>query len=176
MVMEIISRAEAKAKGLKRYFTGKPCKHGHAAERYVASSECCVCKYHSKRTEENIAKRKAYDSKRMKDPDNKKARKIAFDKYRKTEKAKQTRSVYGKRPDRSKYTKSQNTKRRAAKLQRTPMWSDLEAIKDIYLTCPDGFHVDHIIPLQGKTVSGLHVPENLQYLTAEDNLRKSNTY
>lgn len=41
----LISRAEAKALGLKRYFTGMPCKHGHIAEGYVASTNCCVvCK------------------------------------------------------------------------------------------------------------------------------------
>jgi hypothetical protein len=41
--MQIISRAEAKAKGLKRYFTGKPCKHGHVAEREVFNATCVEC-------------------------------------------------------------------------------------------------------------------------------------
>jgi hypothetical protein len=41
--MQIISRAEAKAKGLNRYFTGKPCKHGHVAERVVFNGACVEC-------------------------------------------------------------------------------------------------------------------------------------
>jgi hypothetical protein len=39
----IISRAEARALGLKRYFTGEPCKHGHVAERWVSGRVCVEC-------------------------------------------------------------------------------------------------------------------------------------
>lgn len=67
-------------------------------------------------------------------------------------------------------------KRRATKLNATPVWADLEKIKIFYINCPKGYHVDHIIPLRGKNVCGLHVLENLQYLKAIDNIKKSNKF
>lgn len=67
-----------------------------------------------------------------------------------------------------------NNYKRAKKLQATPKWVNLEELKQIYINCPDGYHVDHIIPLNNKIVSGLHVPWNLQYLPARENIRKSN--
>lgn len=69
-----------------------------------------------------------------------------------------------------------SVKRRLAKLNRTPIWVDRTKLIEIYKNCPEGYHVDHIIPLQGELVSGLHVPENLQYLTPEENLKKHNTF
>ena len=65
---------------------------------------------------------------------------------------------------------------RATKINQTPKWANLAKIKEVYLNCPDGFHVDHIVPLRGKNVCGLHVENNLQYLTAQENLKKRNFY
>ena len=65
----------------------------------------------------------------------------------------------------------------------TPIWADKDAIKQFYieaqrLTTETGIkhEVDHIIPIQGKLVSGLHVPANLQILTEFENISKSNRF
>lgn len=71
--------------------------------------------------------------------------------------------------------------RRASELQATPWWVDREELKDFYLearvlTIETGVehHVDHIVPLQGRDVCGLHVPWNLRVITATENLQKRN--
>ncbi len=75
------------------------------------------------------------------------------------------------------------SKYRAKKLNATPSWANLDKIKAFYqeaqrLTKETGIlhHVDHIIPLQGKNVCGLHVEYNLQILTYEENNQKSNSF
>jgi len=77
-------------------------------------------------------------------------------------------------------------KRQAAKLKRTPAWLTVEALQrmerayEVAAICTkmSGFawHVDHIVPLQGKTVSGLHVPWNLQIIPAKVNYSKNNKF
>jgi hypothetical protein len=67
-------------------------------------------------------------------------------------------------------------RRNAMKIRATPAWADLEAIADFYAACPPGFHVDHQVPLNSPRVCGLHVRCNLQYLPAQDNLRKGNRF
>lgn len=90
------------------------------------------------------------------------------------------------RSSKAKWSKANNKKVLAAtrryqlaKLKRTPKWLTTEDIKQIelfYINCPEGYHVDHIIPLRGKNISGFHVLSNLQYLPAGVNQRKSNKY
>ena len=72
--------------------------------------------------------------------------------------------------------KARNAVSKLTRKQRVVSWSNIEDINSFYKICPEGYHVDHILPLNGRLVSGLHVLENLQYLPAKDNLAKSNKY
>lgn len=60
--------------------------------------------------------------------------------------------------------------------QATPPWVDKDALRDFYMNCPEGYHVDHIIPLSNELVSGLNCLTNLQYLPADQNEFKNNKW
>lgn len=165
------------------YFTGKPCKNGHIDKRYTSSKECVEC-----RRIRNIELKPQQDEWLKKNRDRKNA--IARQNYAlNIDKERQrSRDKYINNPEKVKSTnKSWSDKnpkfwthyasfKRAEKKKRTPEWANINEIKNIYKNCPEGFHVDHIIPLQGKLVSGLHVENNLQYLPATENLRKFNHF
>ena len=64
--MQIITQKEAKAQGLKRFFTGKPCRRGHIAERQCSNGHCLTCKtarekaWREANPEELAARKRAY--------------------------------------------------------------------------------------------------------------------
>lgn len=66
-------------------------------------------------------------------------------------------------------------KHRAKLLNAIPTWADLAAVERLYTeAAASGMHVDHVYPLQGQTVCGLHVANNLRLLTPLENLKKGN--
>jgi len=119
--------------------------------------------------EERYERMRGYDRKYMTDPDNKLRRYL---------KNKETQSERYRRWQQNNKDKVRlkSANERAMRLQRIPSWADLNAIKSFYLACPEGYHVDHIVPLRGNEVSGLHVLENLQYLPAKENMSKGNKF
>lgn len=179
-----IAKQNAIAAGLTTYSTGKPCKYGHVSDRNVADSSCVKCRQLFREAHREEAK--AYVKSRRqemleKDPegtrkrwaeDQVRRRRENPDLYRaldrKNSKLKRERDPKGKLSD---------TRNRQAGLKsRTPAWVDRSELRQIYRECPAGHEVDHIVPLRGKTVSGLHVPWNLQYLDPLVNRMKGNRY
>ena len=147
-------------------YQGSPCKKAGHTERYLTSGACSVCakarinKWIAKNPEKHRANsRKHYaensDKKRAYQAKNIDKTKAQHKKY------KAENLQYVLRLDRHK-----SALRRARVLRQTPPWTDIEKIKEIFLSCPDGWHVDHIHPI---SKGGLHVHYNLQYLTEHDN-------
>jgi hypothetical protein len=135
-------------------------------------------------------KRESY----IKTAEQKRAYQRAYSAARPEESKLKSKLFYIKNPDyykqfRQKYPEKVNAKeakRKTAKLHRTPLWlteDDYWLIEQAYELAAKrtqlfGFswHVDHIIPLQGKIVSGLHVPSNLQVIPASVNTSKQNKF
>ena len=184
--MIVINCKQAKEQSLVRYFTGKPCKHGHIDERLVSNGTCCECNRQkvSKWQKENP--KKALENYRVwqsKNPNLDIVRSRKWYANNKNRAANRQKAYYKSKPG---LRATLSAKARADKLQRTPVWLtdfDKLKIKCIYsiasmLTRENKapWHVDHIIPLRGENVSGLHVPSNLQVLPKTDNLIKGNRY
>jgi hypothetical protein len=79
-----------------------------------------------------------------------------------------------------------SARRKASLRKATPNWlsdEEITRIRCIYQICAmynresnTQWHVDHIVPLAGKTVCGLHVPWNLRVIPAKENMSKGNKY
>jgi hypothetical protein len=183
------------------YDVGIPCRKGHTTGRYTVSRKCVQCakdaalawnkanpdrakvnkKAYVERHPERISAQ--YRNWRVNNPDKVRAKnenwqKANWDKYLDI-------SADWKRRNKS-HRNAKVAERRTAKMQRTPKWltdQDFADIKKFYdlaheLSQAYGFpwHVDHIIPLKGKTVSGLHVVDNLQVIPGSENSRKGNRF
>lgn len=146
----------------KWYFTGKPCKNGHIAPRLKSNRTCKDCSY---------AKRQSYETSAV------------YTEWKVANK-KQVCADWQKR---NRGSVNANTRKyQTAKLFRSPSWLtdfDILKIKCLYQLAAmrtresgESWHVDHIIPLQGRKVSGLHVPSNLTVIRGQENVRKSNKF
>lgn len=154
--MSIITRKEAAQQGLSRYYTGKPCPHGHLVERYTSNHKCVTCAAEHAKLPRSKAQMKArYE--RIKDtirqqtkeyldknPEIKEKRKQYLKKWRLENKErhyKKCREYAKKNPEKvAEYKKkwaeknkvyvALNLMKRSEKLKKaTPLWSDTERIK-----------------------------------------------
>jgi hypothetical protein len=175
--------------GLSMYFTGIPCIRGHLTSRYASSKECFFCRKDKNLNIEIKKKQKEFSIKNKEKINIRAKERYKLNKNFETirylakwvnnkEAMKaRTKNWEKKNPEKRKaLSKAGNAIRKYKIKQQCPKWANKENIKNIYLNCPNGYHVDHIVPLKGKKVSGLHVEYNLQYLTASENCKKHNKF
>lgn len=184
-------RALALTCGAEYYDTGRPCKRGHLSKRHAKTGACLLCgkekarewraknpgasyattkRWRAKNVDKHLNdKRAAYQRNRAEFIERATARVRRMPEQIAAYLADWRRANKGKV---NAYTRARD----AAQLQRTPPWADLRSIEAFYVACPPGHHVDHIVPLRGRLVSGLHVIDNLQYLVDIENIRKSNKF
>lgn len=179
------TRKEATAAGAKFYFTGEPCVRGHVALRKTKGS-CIECvqedwtidnerrKGKPKSAAAVAAGRRYYEKNRE--------AVIARAAARPAEEKRRARSDY---KDRNvDVVRADTSVRKRRHRDATPSWllkTERLQMRELYvqarkLTAVTGerYVVDHIVPLRGESVCGLHVPWNLRVITQDENLRKSN--
>lgn len=179
--MNVISKLEARNRGLKTYFTGKLCKRGHLSSRLVSSSVCCTCA-----SIDGALNRKLNYNKRIQWQQEYKevAAAKAIRRYKdNTTAIKQSAKQW--RQDNPHKVIEHNRLRYTTLRRSIPLWYEDDKVYMVYhkrnlLNRMWGveLEVDHIIPLapRDKSVCGLHCWDNLQLLDADLNNSKRTTY
>ena len=185
------TRKEAQRTGVKYYFTGEPCTHGHIAPRKTKGVcvECMKAEWKAA-----LTKRAEYFAEYNKSDAGQAAKKRYYEnnaalvKTKALGRSNEQRQMYRKawklrHPDE---VKASTKHRRDKHKQATPPWLTAEhknQIRQLYLDAMAAtrvtgvaYVVDHVVPLRGEGVCGLHVPWNLRVVTREENLKKSNKH
>lgn len=175
---EVIKRKDAMLAGLTKYFTGKPCKHGHIEQRSVLDGTCAECarlKTARHYKQDPIKMLETHKRWRTRNADYREKNKdrINANSRRYNEK---NRPLYAQH----------RAKRRAGSANAVPVWfCKLDEImiaaahreaKEKTICTGTPWEVDHIVPLTGKLVCGLHIAANIQVITRNENRRKSNSF
>jgi len=185
--MELISKQDALNLNLTKFFTGVECSRGHIAERYVVSRMCVVCASNHNTAEGRKEWAKEYRANNHEKI--KQYRKDNIDNHKdwlvqNKDKTSNHKKTY--RQNHSDKVLASNAKRRSAKHFRDVQW-DVEFTNFVATEAYDlcklrqnvtgyAWHVDHVIPLNGKLVSGLHVWNNFAVIPAIQNMSKGNRY
>lgn len=179
------TKAEAGSLGVRRYFTGKPCKNGHLEQRdikhgcigcrrvkkaaYRKTERGCDARKRRRSTPQAKAAKRAQSRRRL---DRIKADPVLLELYRATQRERKRR--YLSTPSGKAHQRRKSLMKEEKVRQATPPWHETALVNQFIAACPDGYHIDHIVPLRGKSVCGIHTLSNLQYLPAQENLKKSN--
>lgn len=166
--MDIILRKEAIEKDYLHYFTGKVCKNGHIAKRLTKTGACVECKkIHRLKSINKLGRdRKTFvNYSELPEETKEKYREKCRDRHKKNKYWKQYRYQY---------TSSIKKKKRKDRFIKTE--ENIKKINEIYSKVEEGYQVDHIVPLCGTNVSGLHVWYNLQIISKKENLKKGNKF
>lgn len=200
--MQQTARQAALATGQKTYL-GAPCKRGHAGWRFTSTMGCRDCAAARRNTPEAKAEAAAYRAAHAEEA--KDYGRQHWERYkdeRNAERREHTKRAPGHRKEQSRLYYERNKERicarnrdpavrarfrardnhlsrlkKARRIQATPAWANLEAIRAFYAEAEAlGLHVDHVIPMRGRLVCGLHVENNLQLLDSVANMRKNNSF
>jgi hypothetical protein len=178
-----MTRGEARSAGLKTYNGGRPCKVHGPAIRYVSTGMCLAClrSYTTKYEAENPDRRRQLARQRYAANIEEFRNKVRTWRENNRHKTRRACANWAKK------NKDKVSLRSAIRHKRTrratPPWVDSIALEEIYEQARKRsressikYNVDHIVPLTHALVCGLHVPWNLQILSAEENARKKNKF